>query len=118
MNYYSYFYLSIYFVSQTVLCNGFTCRYNCKICDPINNGSCLICNNDNWGPSCQYNCNCDDACDINSGNCMIYTNNNNNNSISYTYILLLCVIFIFINVFIYKLIKKKYSNELNKTDIP
>ena len=48
------------------------CRNDCQICDPIDNGTCLRCSNNMWGNNCQYLCQCEDGCDVDTGICYTY----------------------------------------------
>lgn len=47
------------------------------VCDPINNGTCLRCIDNKWGDLCQYKCECEDECDVDSGICIVYTSTEN-----------------------------------------
>lgn len=77
--------------------NSFTCRQNCAICDPINNGTCLQCINNQWGDMCQNKCQCTDDCDVNSGHCIISVSFPKKNDITIIYLfvyIVMCIAFI------------------------
>ena len=90
------------------------CRPNCEICEPL--FGCLRCQNGNWGSQCQFPCQCEDACDINTGQCIVYTDRHleDRKKISaIPFIMVTIIALIAFGVLVYKLIKKRNISPLN-----
>ena len=85
------------------------CRPNCEICEPL--FGCLRCQNGNWGSQCQFTCQCEDACDVNTGQCITYTDKHSDiKDISGVPFIMVGIIAVLVlGSFIYKIIKYKKS---------
>lgn len=92
---------------------GSNCRTGCEVCDPIGNWTCLKCIDGKWGDMCQNPCYCEDACDVNTGTCIIYIEKNTSNTMPH--IMVFMTLFIAISVFVYNLY---YATRRSKKLVP
>ena len=100
-------------LSYVVNSMSLVCRPNCAVCDPINNGTCLQCIDNKWGNMCQNTCMCEDTCDVDTGNCIIYVvvDTKNQKNVIYIKSFIFLVMLTAFGTFMYKVLTLKHISK-------
>jgi cell division protein FtsL len=113
-----YIIICICLLSIILVTSAISCHYNCQTCQIItpntNISICIKCNNRNWGNLCQNECYCENACDIDTGDCIIMTKNLHTKADSTGYIFLFIIVLCAIYIALYKLVQYIQKRRQNK----